>query len=237
VAALFEELDYRPTPFGTVSLRRRRILSLDRDVVEVLLGDEHLMSTLFTAGEIALADLGLAATAAPALDIAVGGLGLGYTARAALDDPRTRSMIVVDAMQPVIDWHRAGLVPLGEGLAGDPRCRLVQGDFFAMARGDGFDPQDPAARFHAVLLDIDHSPGRVLNPGNAAFYSEAGLRSLAERLRPGGVFALWSDEPPEPDFEAVLAAVFATARAEVVGFDNPLIGGRSTNTIYVAAKA
>lgn len=237
MGALFEELAWTPTPLGVMSLRHRTILSLGRDVVEVLIGDEHLMSSLFTEGEIALADLGLAATAAPALDIVVGGLGLGYTARAALDDPRTRSMIVVDAMQPVIDWHQAGLVPLGEGLAGDPRCRLSLGDFFAMTRDGGFDSRDPGARFHAVLLDIDHSPGRVLNPANAAFYTEEGLAALAGRLHPGGVFALWSDEPPEDHFERLLGRVFALVRSQVVDFDNPLTGGRSSNTIYVASKA
>ncbi|MEP6149826.1 MAG: spermidine synthase, partial [Nisaea sp.] len=57
----FEELDYRPTPIGPISLRRRRELRLGVDVFEIMLGDEHLMSSLFTASEIALADLGLAA--------------------------------------------------------------------------------------------------------------------------------------------------------------------------------
>jgi spermidine synthase len=56
----FEELDYRPTPIGALSLRRRRELSLGVDVFEIKLGDEYLMSSLFTASEIALARLGLA---------------------------------------------------------------------------------------------------------------------------------------------------------------------------------
>ncbi len=53
----FEELDYRPTPIGALSLRRRRELSLGLDVFEIKLGDEYLMSSLFTASEIALARL------------------------------------------------------------------------------------------------------------------------------------------------------------------------------------
>ena len=32
MSALFEEIDYRETRLGAISLRRRRILSLDRDV-------------------------------------------------------------------------------------------------------------------------------------------------------------------------------------------------------------
>ena len=55
MSALFEELDYRPTSIGALSLRRRRDLKLGVDVYEIKLGDEFLMSSLFTASEIALA--------------------------------------------------------------------------------------------------------------------------------------------------------------------------------------
>ena len=55
----FEELDYRPTPIGALSLRRRRELKLGVEVFEIKLGDVS-MSSLFTASEINLARLGLA---------------------------------------------------------------------------------------------------------------------------------------------------------------------------------
>lgn len=230
MSAMFEEIDYRLTPLGAISLRRRRVLALGRDVYEVMLGDEHLMSSLFTEGEVALATLGLGALgpAGADLDVVVGGLGLGHTARAALDDPRVRSVVVIEAMAAVIDWHRAGLVPLGAGLAADPRCDLVCGDFFAAMGAEGA----AGPLVDAVLLDIDHSPRAVLNPGNAAFYTVAGLSGVAARLVAGGVFALWSDAAPEPGFEAAMAAVFDGCEAQVVEFDNPLTGGRSSCTIY-----
>ncbi|MFI6494819.1 spermidine synthase [Streptomyces sp. NPDC050564] len=233
----FEEVDWRPTPLGEISLRRRRHLSSGEDVYEVKLGDEFLMSSLFTAGEIALAKLGLAQLAQGELDVAVGGLGLGYTARAALDDPRVRSLVVVEALGEVIEWHKRGLVPLGDGLASDPRCRLTHGDFFALADAPrGLDPQEPGRRFHAILLDIDHSPRHVLQPRHAALYEPAGLRGLADHLYPDGVFALWSNDPPDEQFTSVLAEVFADSEAHVVEFDNPLQGGTATNTVYVARE-
>jgi len=168
----------------------------------------------------------------------VGGLGLGYTARAALDDPRVRSLTVIDALGEVIEWHKRGLVPLGAGLAADPRCRLVQGDFFALAADPGgLDPEAPGRRFHAVLLDVDHSPRHVLHPRHAALYRPEGLRALAARLYPGGVFALWSNDPPDPEFGEVLAEVFARSAAHVVDFENPLQGGTATNTVYVATTS
>ncbi|NNM00721.1 MAG: spermidine synthase, partial [Gammaproteobacteria bacterium] len=186
--ARFAELDYQATPMGELVLRRRREPRLnDIDVWEVLLGEEFLMSSLFTAGEIALAELGLAPLADRPVDVVVGGLGLGYTARAALDKPELQSLIVIDALAPVIRWHRDGLVPIGASVADDPRCRLVQGDFFALAASDGgFDPDAPGRLFDAVLLDIDHSPQHVLADAHRSFYEPARLAALRHRLRPGG---------------------------------------------------
>jgi spermidine synthase len=241
----FEEIDWRPTPLGEISLRRRKDPASGDDVYEVKLGDEFLMSSLFTAGEIALTRLGLARlvehgsgdgdSADGRWDVAVGGLGLGYTARAALEDPRVRSLVVVEALGEVIGWHERHLVPLGGELTADPRCRLVNGDFFALAADPmGLDPAEPGRRFDAVLLDIDHAPDHVLNPRHAAFYTPAGLLKFARHLRPGGVFALWSNDPPSDRFTAVLGEVLRDAEAHVVAFANPLQGGTSTNTVYVA---
>lgn len=236
----FEELDYRETPLGALLLRRRRIRSLDDlDVFEVKLGEAFLMSSLFTTVEIALANLGLAELGAGPLDVVVGGLGLGYTAAAALDHEAVRSLLVVDALEPVIEWHRRGLVPLGARLSADPRCHFVHGDFFALASApeSGFDPAQAGRRFHAVLLDIDHSPKNLLHPRHAAFYEPAGLRALAAQLHPGGVFALWSDDAPDDAFLETLKRVFATATSHVVTFPNPLLDAESASTVYVARKA
>lgn len=234
----FEEIDWQPTPIGEISLRRRRHPASGDDVYEVKLGDEFLMSSLFTTGEIALAELGLAKLPNAELDVAVGGLGLGYTAQAALDDPRVRSLTVIEALAEVIDWHQRHLVPLGARLSSDARCRLAHGDFFALAADPcGLDPQNPGRRFHAILLDVDHSPRHLLHPRHAALYQPAGLRALTARLHPGGVFALWSNDPPDEQFTSALTEVFAQAAAHVVDFDNPLQGGTSANTVYLAGKA
>ena len=230
----FEELAFSETPMGELTLRRRRDPQLGVDVYEVKLGDEFLMSSLFTVAEVVLARLGLAPVDGTDLDVVVGGLGLGYTARAALDDPRVASVTVVEALPEVIDWHRRDLLPATAGLAADPRLRLVPADFFAVtASGQGYDPESPGRRFDAVLLDVDHSPRHVLHPSHAPFYTAPGLAALRRLLRPGGAFALWSDDPPDPGFETVLAQVFDRSESQVVDFANPLTGGRSANTVYV----
>lgn len=235
MSARFQELDWQSTPMGEISLRRRREPTLQLDVYEVRLGEEFLMSSLFTVAEEELARLGLAAVQGDRLDVVVGGLGLGWTARTTLEDPRVRSLHVVEALGAVIDWHQRALLPHTTELTGDARCRLVQGDFFALlAAGEPFGPDAPD-KLHAVLLDVDHTPRQVLHPSHAAFYTVDGLRRLANRLHPGGVFALWSDDPPDEDFLAVLGEVFASSQAHVVPFANPLTGGESANTVYVGS--
>ena len=225
----FAELAYHVTPLGALSLRRRRMLALDIEVLEVKLGEDFLMSSLFTAGERALAHLSVDAAPSGPLDVLVGGLGLGYTAAAMLDHERVRSLRVIDVLSEVIAWHREGLVDLGPRLSGDARCALEEGDFFAMVRS-GTAPQP--GRFHVIAVDIDHSTEAWLNADNGDLYTEAGLTSLKAWLQPGGVFGLWSDAAPDAAFLARMAAVFTKVDAEVVTFDNPLRDAQETCTIY-----
>jgi spermidine synthase len=234
VSAHFEEIDRRLTPMGEISLRRRLEPTLLVDVYEVKLDDEFLMSSLFTVAEVELARLALAELPGPDLDVVVGGLGLGYTARAVAEDPRVRSLHVIEALGEVIEWHQHQLLPLSTELTSDPRCHLVEGDFFAIiASGSGFGPHAPD-RCHAVLVDIDHTPRHHLHPSHAAFYTREGLTCLADRLQPGGVFAVWSDDPPDVDFITVIEEVFASCEAHVVTFPNFYTDGESASTVYVA---
>ncbi|MFM9876462.1 MAG: spermidine synthase [Rhodoglobus sp.] len=224
----FEELDFQPTPMGDLMLRRRTDVELGVDIFEVKLGEEFLMSSLFTVAEEQLATLGLAAVEGGDLTVLVGGLGLGYTAIAALRDPRVSAMTVIDTMPAVIDWHERRLLPVSEALTSDPRTSLVLDDFFAVMRGE------PRLRYDAILLDVDHSPRHQLDASHADLYTEPGLRALKRHLAEGGVFGLWSDDPPDSDFMATLGRAFTDTKAHVVDFDNPLTGGVSSNTVYVA---
>lgn len=230
----FEELDFEVTEIGDLSLRRRREPRLnDATVYEVKLGDEFLMSSLFTVGETALAKRALARIDGDC-SMVVGGLGLGYTAFAALADNKVREMLVVEALAPVIRWHQRGLVPLGAGLTADPRCRFIAGDFFALAASaSGFDHVMQARRFDAIVLDIDHSPLHRLDDRHDEFYNRAGLSQLCAHLVPGGVFAMWSNDPPDSEFVGNLSAVLSAVVAEVIEFPNPYSGATATCTIYL----
>ena len=231
-ARRIEELDATDTPIGTISLRRRYDPVVGKDLYEVKIDDEFLMSSLFTVVEQELAHLGLAYVDQPRHDlhVLIGGLGLGYTLRAVLQDEPVRQVQVVEAVEAVIDWHRRDLLPDTVGLAADPRCELVHGDFFALVASG----ETPRPSYDVVLLDVDHSPQNLLHPSHGAFYTAAGMARLAATLAPGGVFGLWSDDPPDPDFEAVLDQSFEQRTTHVISFANPLTGGESASTVYLA---
>jgi spermidine synthase len=224
-----EELDWGETPWGEISLRRRWDPVTERDVHEVKLGDDFLMSSQFTTGEEELARIGLASATGDSLTVLVGGLGLGYTAAAALEDARVTELTVVEALPMVISWHQRDLLPDTVGLAADARVRLVLDDFFDLVRTGRAD-----RRYDAVLLDIDHAPDWLLRDDHGDLYTVEGLAKVAAMLVDRGVFALWSDEPPEPEVVRRMGEAFEHAEAHVVPFPNPLTGGESANTVYLA---
>ncbi len=236
---IFKELDFQHTPLGEISLRKRSEPRLDDILIyEVKMNEEFLMSSLFVEAELQLAHLGLAELEGEHLDVIVGGLGLGYTAFAALENQKVASLKVIDVMQPVIDWHKRELVPMGAELNADERCELVLGDFFALSTADsnGFGEANNDQKVHAVLLDIDHTPDFWLTQSNHSFYSQEGLSAMADKILPGGVFALWSDDLPDERFTQLLDSVFDSTIAHVVTFPNPYTQSESSNSVYVARK-
>ncbi len=232
---MFEELDYRKTELGELILRRRAVLSLDgAEVYEVKLDGEFLMSSLVKDAEIALATEALRLIECAECDVLVGGLGLGYTAQAALDAQNVRSVMVIEYLEGVIDWHRRCLVPLGQSLTEDARCALILGDFFEAIMSRSVNSPVAGRRFHAILLDIDHSPQCLLQPSHAGFYKREGLERLVDRLHAGGVFAVWSADPPEEGFLNGLRSVFADVQVRECAFHNPLLNEDDVNYIYLA---
>lgn len=229
MAKSFEELACEPTELGELVLRRRRPVSQPEHwVYEVKLAGRFLMSSLNTASERELATRALARVDGEALRVLVGGLGLGYTAAAALADARVAAVTVVERLPEVVEWHRRGLVPLGAELCREPRCRFVQGDCLRLLQAAAGEVYD------VILIDIDDSPIHLLDEAHADFYTVAGLRAVRRRLRPGGVFALWTSLPAEPEVTQRLGEAFGAAEVEEVRFDNALLDEAEVNAIYFA---
>jgi spermidine synthase len=231
------ELDRRQTSLGEIILRRGVIQSLDdATVYEILIDGEMLMSSVVNFSEIALARIGLEAWGPVPSRVLVGGLGLGYTAHAALRTARVRSVDVLELLEPVLEWHETGQVPLGMELSSDPRVRLLHGDFFAWVRGDDPVCARTLPRYDVILLDIDHSSEYLLQATHAPFYSEEGLRALSDRLEDGGVFAYWSSDVSERHLADTLRQVFPVVEEHAVEFYNPGRVEYDTNTIVIGRK-
>ena len=126
------------------------------------------------------------------------------------------------------DTHVTLLDASGEMLALAPerlgpdwaRCDAIVGEFPRDLPGGPFDAVVSALAIH----HLPHTDKRAL------------FAAVHERLVPGGVFALWSDDPPDDDVITMLESVFIDVEAQSVWFDNPLTRGRSAATIYLATR-
>jgi len=210
----------------------------DACLYEVTLNGDFLMSSIVNQSEIALADLAMEGFGSGDCSVLVGGLGLGHTASAVLAHENVKALVVAEFLPEVIRWHERGLVPLGDELVGDPRCRFVHADFFSLV-DTGFKTgpgADVPSIYDAIVVDIDHSPLSLLDSGHASFYDPAGLKRLINHISPGGVFALWSADRPDDSFVVALESAFQNVRAEVIEFFNPVVDSPDTNTIYLARR-
>ncbi len=224
-----EELGYGRTDMGELVLRSRMSPSVRDMVYEITINGEMLMSSAVNTSERALATLALDGLPGGELKVLVGGLGLGCTAAAVLEYQRVSGVVVVELFKPVIHWHNKGLVPAASGLVGDPRCSFLQGDFFEFVK-----TPSPAAKYDAILLDIDHAPDSLLHSRHGDFYGKEGLRGVSRLLKPGGVFALWSAWRPGEGFLENLRSVFPSVACHDVKFYNPHISSMDTNCIIVS---
>jgi spermidine synthase len=74
------------------------------------------------------------------------------------------------------------------GSLDDPRVAISEADVGGLIRSG-------AARYDAILLDVDNGPEGLSRKANDALYDRAGLNAARTALRPGGVLAVWSSGP------------------------------------------
>lgn len=187
------------SPRGEVTLARR-----GRDHFELRVNGVYVMDTASTATEEALAALALETSESPRR-VLVGGLGLGFTARALLRDRRVELLLVAELEPALVAWSRDGVIPCAD-VAADPRVRLVVGDVRDVVRAE------PHSTLDAIVLDVDNGPGNLVHAANAALYEREFLSLCADRLRPGGVVAVWSSTR-SPALEAMLTETAGSCAA------------------------
>lgn len=207
---------------GEVVLRRRA------DVLELVVDGVFAMDSLEVGTEEALADLALAQLCdgpASGLTVLVGGLGLGFTTRRVLADPRVGRVLVAELHGALVAWVRGGLVEPAAGLLDDPRVEVTAGDVRDVVAAA------PPGSVDALLLDVDNGPGFLVHAANAGVYAAPFLSLAADRLRPGGVLAVWSADPA-PRLHRVLRDCVGPTREVLHEVERE--GRRCTYATYLA---
>lgn len=204
------------------------VLRVRGDVYELVVDGVFAMDTVDTSTERLLASAALDRLDGTGLRVVVGGLGLGFTLRALLGDARVDRVDVVELEPALVDWLRDGVVPGAERALADPRVRVHTGDVRAVL------PALPPAAVDAVLLDVDNGPSFLVHGGNAPVYEDAFLRACLDRLRPGGVLAVWSSEA-EPALRTRLATLAGGCEEQSLTVERE--GRTFAYALYVARAA
>jgi spermidine synthase len=171
------------TSEGTLELRRR-----GEDQFLMVIAGRVLMTSDARRSEEALATLARERLARPAARVLVGGLGMGFTLRAALDAlPATGRVVVAELHAEVLEWCRGPLAPLTRGAVLDPRVAVHITDVTRLIAAA------PRGAYDAILLDLYQGPH---GEGDAdPLYGGAASARARAALAPGGVLAVWSEEP------------------------------------------
>jgi spermidine synthase len=113
-------------------------------------------------------------------------------------------------------------VPLTGAAVLDPRVRVVIGD---VARAIG---EAPRGHYDAIVLDLYEGPHAATQRAEDPFYGRAALGRSHAALAPGGVLAVWSEEPDD-----AFARRFAVAGFEVA---THRLGKTRTHIVYLGRR-
>jgi spermidine synthase len=206
------------TAEGALELRRRG----EREFL-IVIGGRVLMTSTDRRSEQALATLACQALAAAAPRVLIGGLGMAYTVRAALDVlPVTAQVVVAELTPAVDDWCRGPLAPLTGAAVLDPRVRVVIGDVARVIA------EAPRGHYDAIILDLYEGPHAATQRADDPCYGRAALAHSHAALAPGGVLAVWSEEPDDAFARRFGAAGFELAIHR--------LGKTRTHIVYVGRR-
>jgi spermidine synthase len=136
--------------------------------------------------------------------------------------------VVLAELNPImIRWCRGPLAHLAGGAVDDSRVTVVIGDVAEVIRtaaGAGKNQQ-----FNAIILDLYEGPYEGDQGRGEHLYGFAAISLSKTALKPGGVFAVWSEDPDKAFEKRLQRAGFAVKK------QRPGRGG-GRHVVYIATK-
>ncbi|MBK8162872.1 MAG: hypothetical protein IPK65_06950 [Gammaproteobacteria bacterium] len=202
----WELLDSAQVPGGDGMLHLYR----RDDEFSIRIGRNELMNSRAHGSEDRLAEAACAQVAGRAGPrVLIGGLGMGFTLAASLRMLGPDAVVVAAELVPaVVRWNRGPLGELSGRPLDDARVSVHEGDVAGLLRAR-------AAKYDAILLDVDNGPAGLTHKGNDWLYGPDGLRAAQDALRPGGVLAVWSAAPDRAFHARLGRAGFAVEELRV----------------------
>ncbi|MBV8202569.1 MAG: spermidine synthase, partial [Acidobacteria bacterium] len=150
--------------------------------------------------------------------------------RAALDVLPRRARVTVAEIEPVIvEWCRGPLAGIAGRAMDDPRVAIEIGDVAGVIARAAAEA-GAGGKFDAILLDLFEGPRgsvREARCNEDPLYGRAALARVSAALAPGGIFAVWSEDP-DAAFERRLTAAGFTWERRRPGRGGP------RHTLYLA---
>ncbi|MFH7326868.1 spermidine synthase [Desulfurivibrio sp. C05AmB] len=224
MAQAWRIIDRTETDEGLLDLRQRG----QKDFLITIAG-RILMNSSANRSEIVLAQLACAPLQqVPQPRVLVGGLGMGFTLKAALDSLPAAAAVMVAELNPImVSWCRGPLAPLTGGAVDDPRAEVVLADVAEVIANAAAKGKEQ--RFDAIILDLYEGPYEGDQGRGDYLYGKKALELSRAALRPGGVFAVWSEDPDQAFEKRLRSAGFSVHR------QRPGRGGRR-HVVYIARK-
>lgn len=213
-------LDTVNTPDGPLELRHA-----GGDAYMITIAGRVLMPSVASHSEEALSTLGCSPIAGrKAPRVLIGGLGMAYTLRAALNVlPADAEVTVAELTPAVLTWCQGPLASLTGGAVHDPRATVVIGDVAKLVREAAKAPYD------AILLDLYEGPHAATQSSNDPFYGTAALSRSHNALKPGGVLAVWAEDPDAGFPQRMKRAGFTTTIHKIAE-------GKRTHVVYLGLR-
>ena len=223
MAKPWQTIDKSDNEDNVLELRKRG----DRDFL-LLVNGRVLMNSSASRSEVTLGEHACRLVAdRPKPRVLIGGLGMGFTLRAALDAlPRSAQIVVAELNPVIVEWCRGPLGDLTQCAVNDPRVAVETDDVAAVIISA---TRKGAPRYDAIVIDLYVGPGADSDEHFDPYYGSHALQTTAHALTPGGIFAIWGENPDAAFEKRLVAAGFTFERLR------PGRGGLR-HVVYIALK-